>query len=170
MVDIAEVVTKSAQETFDLGRKTAAGLKGGPAFASRPRRGKPTSVSRPRRGGEVLALTGPLGAGKTTFVQGLASGLGIKGRIISPTYVLMREYEVGKEQRAKGLEKLYHVDFYRLDRAEEEVEMLGLPEIWESSGNVVVIEWAEKVRSRLPKRTRWIRFGHEGEGRRITLK
>lgn len=122
----------------------------------------------------MLALTGPLGAGKTVFVQGLAAGFGVEKKVTSPSYVLMREYEVGKWPMAnskwlKG--KLYHVDFYRLDDAVEEVEALGLSEIWESGGDIVVIEWAEKAREKLPSKTRWIEFFYKSEGeRRIVMK
>jgi len=142
-----EIVTKSAQETFDLGKKLAGGL----------------------RGGEVLALTGPLGAGKTVLVQGLAWGLGVRERVISPSYVLMREHEL--RVKGKSLKRLYHVDFYRLEDASGEVATLGLPEIWSDGGNIVVIEWAEKGKDKLPERTKWIEFSGTGEGeRRIKLE
>ncbi len=148
MDNIMEIITKNARETFELGKKIAAGLKGG----------------------EVLALTGPLGAGKTTFVQGLAEGLGVKGRIVSPSYVLMREYLLNGEKGEKGAEKLYHVDFYRLERAESEVEGLGLPEIWGRKENVVVIEWAEKAKRRLPGAARWVEFSYDGEGEKRRVR
>ncbi|RLC30881.1 tRNA (adenosine(37)-N6)-threonylcarbamoyltransferase complex ATPase subunit type 1 TsaE, partial [Candidatus Woesebacteria bacterium] len=72
------------------------------------------------KGGETLALTGELGSGKTTFIQGLAEGLGVKGRIISPTFILMRKYEASKSD-------FYHIDFYRLeDDLENEIKNLGI--------------------------------------------
>jgi len=112
-----------------------------------------------------LALEGELGAGKTTFVQGLAEGLGVKGRIISPTFIIMRSYEFGEGRI------FYHVDLYRLEgNLQEAVENLGLKEVWEEPGNVVVIEWAEKIREFLPEQTKWIRFEYNGEQeRRIVI-
>ncbi len=133
-----ETITKSAQETKDLGKKLATDLKGG----------------------ELLALTGELGSGKTTFVQGLAKGLGIKQRAISPTFILMRKYS----SRSKDF---YHVDLYRLeDNVEREVRNLGIEEIWNDPQNIVVIEWAEKVKNMLPKNKMWIEFENLGEDKR----
>lgn len=103
---------------------------------------------------------GDLGAGKTTFVQGLAEGLGIKERILSPTFILMREYG-----------NLYHVDLYRLEEGiDEEVRNLGLTDIWGKKDNIVIIEWAEKITDLLPENTIWMNFEILDEGRRITIK
>ncbi len=138
-----EIITKSAQETKDLGKKLAADLKGG----------------------ELLALTGELGSGKTTFVQGLAKGLGIKQRTISPTFILMRKYDLGSKD-------FYHVDLYRLENnIEREVRNLGIEEIWDNPENIVVIEWAEKIKNMLPKNRMWIEFENLGKNKRkITIK
>ncbi len=81
--------------------------------------------------GEVVALTGPLGAGKTCFVQGLARGLGAGGYVRSPTFVLVHQYP--------GPLPLYHVDLYRI--APSDLDALGLEEIIEGDG-VTAIEWA----------------------------
>ncbi len=103
-------------------------------------------------GGEIIALSGNLGAGKTTFVQGLAVGLGIKSKIVSPTFILMRSYKAAKLN-------LYHVDLYRLEGdVKKEVTNLGLNDTWGRKENIVVIEWAEKINNMLPKNTRWIKF------------
>ncbi len=138
-----EIITKSAQETKNLGKKLAADLKGG----------------------ELLALTGELGSGKTTFAQGLAKGLGIKQRIISPTFIFMRKYDLGSKN-------FYHVDLYRLeDNVEREVRNLGIEEIWNNPENMIVIEWAEKIEGMLPKNKMWIEFENLGEDeRKITVK
>lgn len=85
----------------------------------------------------VLALIGELGSGKTTFVQGFAKGLGIKDSIISPTFVIIRQHK-----------NIYHVDLYRLEGFKE----LGLEEILANPNNIVLIEWAEKLKN-LPKNT-----------------
>jgi tRNA threonylcarbamoyladenosine biosynthesis protein TsaE len=136
-----EIITKSAQETKDLGKKTAADLKGG----------------------ETLALTGELGSGKTTFTQGLAEGLGVEGRIISPTFILMRKYVASKFD-------FYHIDFYRLeDGLENEVKNLGIDDTWGKKDNVVAIEWAEKIEDSLPQGAIWIRFENIGEDKRKIL-
>jgi tRNA threonylcarbamoyladenosine biosynthesis protein TsaE len=134
-----ETITQSAQETKDLGQKFSASLKGG----------------------ETIALVGDLGAGKTTFVQGLAQGLGIKNRMISPTFILIRNYD-----------DFFHVDLYRLEEnVDEEVKNLGLTDIWGKNGNIVVIEWAEKITDLLPENTIWINLEIlEGEQRKIAIK
>lgn len=97
--------------------------------------------------GKIFALTGELGAGKTTFVQGFAKGLGIKEKIISPTFVLIREHKIPKSKYI-----LYHVDLYRLENIDD-LRKLGLEEILSNPNNIVLIEWAEKVISILPKDT-----------------
>ncbi|MBU0998417.1 tRNA (adenosine(37)-N6)-threonylcarbamoyltransferase complex ATPase subunit type 1 TsaE [Patescibacteria group bacterium] len=128
-----EFITKSARETQKLGRKVAADLV------------KKTPT--------VIALTGNLGSGKTTFVQGFARGLGIKKKIISPTFILMRTY------KAKKRKMLYHLDLYRLEsNFKEEIENLGVKDIWKEKKNILVIEWAEKIKDILPEGTSWIKF------------
>ena len=115
----------------------------------------------------MIALTGDLGAGKTTFVQGFAEGLGIKARIVSPTFIIMRTYRVdGKSHR---FHNFYHLDFYRIEGTEEDVESLGLTEVWNAPGSVVVVEWAEKIKDFLPTGTIWINFEVDGTKRKITL-
>lgn len=99
----------------------------------------------------VIALSGDLGAGKTTFVQGFAKGLGIKEKIISPTFVVIRQHKIPKSNRI-----LYHVDLYRLEN-QEDLRDLGLQEIISNPKNIVIIEWAEKLVN-LPKNTTKIRF------------
>ena len=96
------------------------------------------------RGGSVVALYGDLGAGKTTFAQGIAAGLGIKKRIISPTFIIVRKY------RISGKRNFYHIDLYRIE-TEKDIEGLGLEEILNSKDSIVVVEWAEKLASKLPK-------------------
>lgn len=92
--------------------------------------------------GMVIALNGELGAGKTVLVQGIAEGLGVKGGVTSPSYVLMNTYQ--------GRLKLYHFDFYRLEE-EEELKELGLEEFFYGEG-VAVIEWAGKFPRALPRK------------------
>lgn len=98
----------------------------------------------------VIALTGELGAGKTTFVQGFAQGLGIKDKIISPTFVLIRQHKI-----PHGIKTLYHIDLYRLEDSKD-LKNLGIEEILSNSDNIVLIEWAEKIKTILPKNTTYI--------------
>ena len=112
----------------------------------------------------TIALVGDLGAGKTTFIQGFAQGLGIDQRIISPTFILMRKYDVKIPGK---LQNFYHVDLYRIEEnVHEEVTNLGLQDVWKVAGNVVAIEWAEKVKVLVPTDTIWINFESLGENRR----
>ncbi len=96
--------------------------------------------------GNIFALSGELGAGKTTFVQGFAKGLGIQDKIISPTFVLIRQHQIPNTDKT-----LYHIDLYRLENIES-LKHLGLDEILSDSNNIVLIEWAEKLKQ-LPKGT-----------------
>lgn len=112
----------------------------------------------------VISLSGELGSGKTTFVQGFAEGLGIREKIISPTFVLVREHKIPGTTRI-----LYHVDLYRLD-TEKDFQGLGLKEILNDPKNIVLIEWAEKIKSLLSKEIFWINFEIAAEGRNIVIR
>ncbi len=101
------------------------------------------------KAGDVLALVGELGAGKTQFVRGIARGLGCSGPVTSPTFTIVHEY-------AGGILPLYHFDWYRLEDTDE-LRGIGYDEYVDSNG-VCVIEWADKFSSALPARTHWIKF------------
>lgn len=103
--------------------------------------------------GDIVSLTGDLGAGKTCFVQGFAQALGIGSTIISPTFNLIREYS--------GRIPLFHFDVYRLKTAQELVE-LGYEEYFFGKG-VCVIEWGNKISELLPPDYLEIEFRREGE-------
>jgi tRNA threonylcarbamoyladenosine biosynthesis protein TsaE len=92
------------------------------------------------RKGDIVALYGPVGAGKTTFVRGMATGLGRGKDVKSPSFILVNEYP--------GDPEFYHIDFYRLDN-EKEIVDLGWTDYLDSE-SIVAIEWAEKVRKMLP--------------------
>lgn len=111
------------------------------------------------QGGDVVLLYGNLGAGKTTFVQGLAKGLGIKHRIISPTFIILRTYYLDKGN-------FYHVDLYRL-QSEKEIEAIGLIDLMGKNENIVVIEWPEKLGSLLPQNAWRLHFESQGEDNRL---
>ncbi len=118
------------------------------------------------QGGEVLGLIGELGSGKTTFVKGIAAGLGIKGRepVNSPSFVLMREYE--------GKSPLYHFDAYRLTEASGLLRLeqeIGLEDYLFGKG-VSVLEWANRIESLLPKDYLRIEFEYDDKHRRLTFK
>ncbi len=109
--------------------------------------------------GDFIALMGPLGAGKTCFVQGLAAGLGVEGQVHSPTFVLMRVH--------RGPVTLCHADAYRLDSAEELLD-LGFDD-W-LDGCVIALEWADRVAEALPAERIEVEMSYDGEGRRIVLR
>lgn len=110
-----------------------------------------------RLGPIVIALKGNLGAGKTTFTQGFASALGIKEKILSPTFVLMKIYKIFSSQIPK--KHLIHVDCYRLD-SPKEMEHLGFKNFIKDKDAVIIIEWADRIKRLLPKEAVWIRFSH----------
>lgn len=105
------------------------------------------------KGGEVIALSGDLGAGKTTFVKGLARGLGVVETVTSPTFVLMNVYDVRKD----SIVHFVHSDCYRLD-ASSQLEGIGIGDYLSDSHSVVAIEWPERARAILPNDTIWIEF------------
>lgn len=119
-------ITNSPEETYELGR----------------------ALSSQINTGTIITLHGDLGGGKTTFAQGLASGFGIKGRVSSPSYVLVKEYAF--EGKKSTLTKIYHLDLYRLDVYEK--DELGIRDMLKDKSSIVLIEWAEKAREYLPAR------------------
>jgi len=97
-------------------------------------------------GGEKIALLGELGSGKTTFVKGVARGLGIKKKITSPTFVLAKLYQFG----GKPKRFLHHLDLYRLNQHSELAD-LGLAEIMDGKTDIVLVEWAERAQKYFPR-------------------
>lgn len=100
------------------------------------------NLVRQLRPGDIITLSGPLGAGKTTFVQALAHELGAKRQPKSPTFSLVRTYKL--KTPSSKLHALVHVDAYRIERAED-VVTLGLDELLEVPGTIMAIEWPENV-------------------------
>jgi tRNA threonylcarbamoyladenosine biosynthesis protein TsaE len=111
--------------------------------------------------GDVVGLTGDLGAGKTCFIQGLVRGLGFRGHATSPTFVLINEYQ--------GRVPIHHVDAFRTESLAQLVD-LGLVELFDEPG-VTVIEWADKVAPLLPPRTIHVHIAGVGdESREIAIR
>ncbi len=112
--------------------------------------------------GAVVAYLGDLGMGKTVFTRGLAAGLGYKGRVTSPTFAIVNEYEGGRLP-------LFHFDMYRLNSADDLFD-IG----WEdylARGGVCAVEWSENVADALPENTVRVRIDRDGDtGRRITIE
>jgi len=121
-----------------------------------------------RSGAAVVVLSGELGAGKTTFVQGFFRGAGIKRRALSPTFVLMRHYKLAPK---KIFSRIIHVDAYRL-KDPKQLAPLAFDKMLADPKSLILIEWGEQIKSALPKDAQWLRFHHgkkENE-RTITIK
>jgi tRNA threonylcarbamoyladenosine biosynthesis protein TsaE len=118
-------------------------------------------LGRTLQAGDVVALTGELGAGKTCFIQGLVRGLGAPVQATSPTFVLINEY--------RGRVPIHHVDAYRTESLGELLD-LGLPELFDEEA-VSVVEWADKLEPLLPPRTIRVHIRGVGpEPRRIAIR
>ncbi len=128
---------------------------------------KLSSDGRGNTSAMVIALRGELGGGKTSFTQGFAKGLSIKSKILSPTFNIFKIYPVKKTRpsQARPSLVLYHFDCYRINKAKEILD-LGFEEIISNPNNIVVIEWAERVKKILPKNTLWITFKFINEDKR----
>lgn len=109
-------------------------------------------------GGELFGLIGELGSGKTTFIQGVAKALGIKEKVKSPTFNILKKYSVLKHKRIRTF---YHLDVYRVNS----LDFVNLQEIL-TPDSVVFIEWAEKIEKQLPKNWRKIEFKYIDENKR----
>ena len=131
-----KLISNSVEETIEIGEEIAAKLKKG----------------------DVVALIGNLGSGKTVLTKGIAKGLGVKDvrYVNSPSFVIIKEY--------KGKIPLYHFDLYRLDKAHS-LDPLSYDEYFYGRG-VTVIEWADKIRKLLPKKYLEIRLSAAGENKR----
>ncbi len=126
-------------------------------------------------GATFLALSGDLGAGKTTFVQAMAKALGVEESVTSPTFVLEKIYPIrdtsssnGAGALSQGFKKLIHIDAYRLKGAHE-LEVLGWKELLADSGNLIVLEWPERVEELIPEDAIRIRFDIHGDERTISI-
>ncbi len=143
-----KIISKSSTETAALAKKIAAQL----------------------HGGETLALIGDLGSGKTTFVKALARALGVRKPVRSPTFVLMVPYTVPRARNqvtenrgnlvtGQRIRWLTHVDAYRVNNARD-LEAIGIREYLDRTDTVTVIEWADRVKTLLPKNKITVHFTH----------
>lgn len=111
----------------------------------------------------IVALSGDLGAGKTTITQAISKRFGIKGKIISPTFVIMKAYEINKKSKYyASFKKLIHIDAYRLDN-EDDLKKIGWESISKNKENLIIIEWPEKVKGLLNKGVFWVKLAHVEE-------
>lgn len=140
-----KIVTTNEKQTWEAGFKLGQSLKGG----------------------EVLALYGDLGAGKTKFLQGLSKGLGVKNQVNSPTFNILKLYKVTANKQVKSF---CHIDAYRL-HSEKDLLSLGIEEYFQDDKTVTAIEWAEKIKNIWPKKTIVIKIKHlEEQKREILIK
>lgn len=112
------------------------------------------ALAQELRAGDVLAFTGSLGMGKTAFTRGLARGLGCRGRVTSPTFTIVNEYE--------GKTPLFHFDMYRLGSSEELFD-IGWDD-YLARGGICAVEWSERVSDALPDGTVFVDIARGGEG------
>ncbi len=132
-----KIITKGFKQTQKLGEKLA----------------KEILENGLQKKAVVLGLSGNLGGGKTTFLQGFAEGLGIKEKILSPTYVIMKRFEIS------GFEfhNFYHIDCYRL-KNEKDILELDFKKIISNPENIIAIEWPERIKKVLPQKAIKINF------------
>ena len=150
------IVTKSTEETQKIAFELAKDI-----------------LNKPHEEGSalVLALDGVLGAGKTTFTQGFADGLSITEVVTSPTFLILKEYNIVQSLKSKvksndkTFTKFYHIDCYRL-KDENDIEDIGLHEVLKNPENIVLIEWAGNIKKSLPKEYIKIKFYYISENKR----
>jgi tRNA threonylcarbamoyladenosine biosynthesis protein TsaE len=147
-----KTLTKDAQETKRAGKKLAKRLRFN------------------KKGAAVVALVGDLGSGKTTFVQGFARGIGVKEKILSPTFVILKKFKINADLRPNSCKfaNLYHIDCYRISKPEE-ILTLGFKEIASIPQNIILIEWADKIKKFLSEDTVWVKFKFTGKNERLLL-
>lgn len=143
-----EVITKNEKETQEFAKSLA--LK----------------LIRRKKKIPIIALKGGLGSGKTTFVKGFSRAFGIREKILSPTFVLIHKHKIS----AKPYKTLYHIDAYRL-KSGKDLLKLGIKEIFSDPKNIILIEWAEKLKKIIPQNAIWINFKNFNKNKRkIILK
>lgn len=112
----------------------------------------------------IVALSGDLGAGKTTFVQAAAEVLEVREDVTSPTFVIEKIYQLTGQK----FQRLIHIDAYRLESSHE-LEVLGFEEFLKDPGNLILLEWPEKVSELIPSEAVRVRFDIHGDERTISI-
>lgn len=147
-----EISTKNKGATKKLGEKLA----------------KKILKQKNGKNAAIVALAGNLGSGKTTFLQGFAKGLGIKEKITSPTFVILKRFQL--DERQKKFRNFFHIDCYRLMRPEELFD-IGWQKIIYNPENIVAIEWPEKIKKIMPRGAVKIKFKFiDKKVRKLTIK
>lgn len=117
----------------------------------------------------VIGLSGELGSGKTTFTQNFAKAFGIKTKILSPTFVLMKKHQIPisnlKTQDLK-FKTLIHIDAYRIRNSKEMLD-LGWEAMINNPENIILVEWAENIKNIFPKKNIWFNFFHKEATKRV---
>lgn len=109
----------------------------------------------------IIGLEGELGSGKTSFVQFFAKAMGIKDKVLSPTFVIFKSFDL----KNRKFRKLYHLDCYRINRAKEILD-LGFKEMIANKENIVLIEWSDKIEELLPKKAVILEFNFIDKNKR----
>ena len=116
---------------------------------------------------KVIALSGDLGAGKTTLTQELAKLLGVKENVVSPTFIIMKIYKINPDSLYYShFKKLIHIDAYRLD-SHLELLKIGWQKLQDDKDNLIIIEWPEKVKKSLDVDTCWVKLEHIDDQTRV---
>ncbi|MFC1700829.1 tRNA (adenosine(37)-N6)-threonylcarbamoyltransferase complex ATPase subunit type 1 TsaE [Patescibacteria group bacterium] len=138
-----EIITNNAKQTQKAGSELAKEI---------------IETKKSDKNAFIIAMQGDLGSGKTTFIQGVAKGLGIVEQITSPTFVIMKKYNL--------IDYLFfHIDCYRLESSKDILD-LGFEEMISRPENFIVIEWAERIKDILPDNTLWIKFEYINKNKR----
>ncbi len=145
---LIEIITKSAEETKKVGFALTETLK------------RPIILKQAL----IIALEGDLGSGKTTFIQGLAKGLKIKESVLSPTFLILKQFPIS----LKKLKDSDHRGASRLKKPKEHLD-LGFKDLLNNPENLIVIEWADKIKKILPKHIMKIKFFNLGKNQRKIL-
>lgn len=140
-----KIISKNFEETRELGKKSA----------------------RNFQGGEIICLAGDLGSGKTTFTQGILEELGAQKPYTSPTFLIMKEYNLKTSNQKSKIKKIYHIDTYRV--VEKDILDLGWKEMIGNPENVIIIEWPERIKNIVPESACWFNFRWLGENEREIL-
>lgn len=146
------IISKNSKETEEIGKMLGQELK--------------KIYVKKSTGATIITLEGNLGSGKTIFTKGISKGLKIRKKITSPTFIIIKKYKISSQKiKNKSFASnllsltsyLYHIDCYRIQGPKEILD-LGFKEIISRPGNIVIIEWAEKIKKVLPKEKVTVKF------------